>query len=642
VERDAATTDTSSMIPRSHGARAAWAVFLAILPIYLATMSRTIGFIDRGELAAVAWTFGIAHAPGYPTLMLLAGALTHLVPVRPLLTLNVLTAVMVAAGGAIMVLLLDRILAEACPTMPTRRRAAGAAAAALFASLTMTWWQQANGFEVYALHALFMPLVVWLALRWTEAAPDQVPRAGFAFGLVTGLSFTNHLTTGLLAPGLIAMAIVKLGWGRTFWRRIAGLTAPFALGLLPYAWLPIRSSMHPRFDWGDPETLRRFLHHVTASDYHGRLFSDPISVMQQLRYLVWRLPSDFAWVGLVVAGLGALWLARRSRGLLLMALLCLATGFAFAAGYRIPDIDAYLMTIVLGFAVCFVGGLAWCTERYGIRSAAVVAIALVALNGSIHWRDCDESGNHMSEAFVIDMLGPLPPNAVLISPAWDIGLSASCYFQEVEGFRRDVVVINPDLTRASWYLNELSWRAPGLVARSGDAFTRYRDTREAIERGAPYRGAQVESQRQEFLAALAAGAMRDRPVFTTTDLPAAPASWRRVPFHLAAWLRTDTSYVAEPAHRYAFRPWLGHFDAFSAKECWGYGVARLQRARYEDEHGRYAEGRAIAESVRGFDPHIRLEEVGPLPLGTDATVLAAAKFFRDFDQTQAVSNETQR
>src|SRR5215813_13013120 len=103
------------MIPRSDSGRAAWAVFLILLPIYLVTMSRTIGFIDRGELAAVACTFGIAHAPGYPTLMLLAGMLTHVVPVRPLMTLNVLSALMVAAGGAIVVLLLDGVLAEACP-----------------------------------------------------------------------------------------------------------------------------------------------------------------------------------------------------------------------------------------------------------------------------------------------------------------------------------------------------------------------------------------------------------------------------------------------------------------------------------------------------------------------------------------------
>lgn len=37
--------------------------FLLTGSLYLATMSRTYGFIDRGELAAVSTTLGIAHRP---------------------------------------------------------------------------------------------------------------------------------------------------------------------------------------------------------------------------------------------------------------------------------------------------------------------------------------------------------------------------------------------------------------------------------------------------------------------------------------------------------------------------------------------------------------------------------------------------
>jgi hypothetical protein len=35
--------------------------------LYLLTMNRTYGFIDSGELAAVATTLGIAHPTGYPS-----------------------------------------------------------------------------------------------------------------------------------------------------------------------------------------------------------------------------------------------------------------------------------------------------------------------------------------------------------------------------------------------------------------------------------------------------------------------------------------------------------------------------------------------------------------------------------------------
>ena len=150
---------------------AAAAVFALTLPIYLVTMNRTIGFVDRGELAAVAWTFGIPHATGYPTLMLIAGALSHLVPLRPVLALNAFAAVLVAASAAALVPLFERVLAAASPATPAGARTALAALAALGgAAFTMTWWQQANGFEVYALHVLMMPLVVLCFLRWIDAA----------------------------------------------------------------------------------------------------------------------------------------------------------------------------------------------------------------------------------------------------------------------------------------------------------------------------------------------------------------------------------------------------------------------------------------------------------------------------------------
>ena len=75
---------------RSGAARAAGAVFAITLAVYWATMNRTIGFIDRGELAAAAVTFGIPHPTGYPTLMMLAGLVVKLSPLRPVLTLNAL------------------------------------------------------------------------------------------------------------------------------------------------------------------------------------------------------------------------------------------------------------------------------------------------------------------------------------------------------------------------------------------------------------------------------------------------------------------------------------------------------------------------------------------------------------------------
>jgi hypothetical protein len=634
------------VIPRSSAARAAWIASALTLPVYWATMNRTVGFIDRGELAAAAATFGIPHPTGYPTLMLVAGAVTHLLPLRPVLALNALVGLFAAAGAAALTLLLDRVLlAAAGDSIGPRARAAYALLAALFVALTMTWWQQANGFEVYALHALFMPLVVLLSLRWIDAAAESAPgqtstrehRAGFAFALVTGLSFTNHLTTLLLAPGLLIAAGMRLGWGRRLWRGVARLAPAFVIGLLPYAWLPLRSAMHPRFDWGGVRSLGAFLHHVSGVDYQRWMFAHLSTMTLQARYLLWRIPLDYAVVGVLVAGLGAGLLARRVPRLAALSLGLAVAGAAFAAGYGIPDLDGYLLTIVLGLALCFAAGLLRLHERFGPRVAIPLAAALVVLNGALHWRACDEHGNRMVEGFVHDVLGPLPRNAVLFTDLWENLDAASYYFQEVEGLRRDVVIVSPVLARKGWYLDELERRSPGLIARAGGAYREYREALRSAERGGPASLERLESARHDFLDALAAGCMRDRAVFSTGALKDLRPGWRPVPWHLAVWIRPDTAYVPEPPAPLAFRPWTGNIDVYAAQTYQTYAQSRLARARYEARSGRPDDFARLTREARAFDPHIRPECVGPLPLGFDRYVLMSAQFFRELSATDPVT-----
>jgi hypothetical protein len=631
------------MTPRSPAARAAWCASALTLPIYWVTMCRTIGFIDRGELAAVATTFGIPHPTGYPTLMLVAGALTRLVPLRPVLVLNALVGVFAAAGVAVLTLLFDRILSRVGGSLEPRTRAAYALLAGVFTGLTPTWWQQANGFEVYALHALFMPLVVLLFLRWSDAATADSPdttstrtrRAGWAFALVTGLSFTNHLTTVLLAPGLLTAAVMRFGWGRGLWRRILPLAPPFLIGLIPYAWLPIRSSMHPRFDWGHIDSPRAFIHHVSGADYQRWMFAD-LSVMGlQLRYLLWSVPLDFAVVGLLVAGIGAILLVRRAPVAAALSLACVVAGVLFAIGYGIPDPDAYRLTLLLGLSVCYAAGLVRLHERFGVRTAFAVAALLVGVNGILHFKECNERGNRLVEGFVHDVLGPLPRDAVLFTDLWENLESGCYYFQSVEGYRSDVLVVSPVLAHKGWYLDELERRAPALVARAAGTFRVYRQALESVEGGGPGSRSQLEAGRRAFLDAFTAASLKDRPVFSTGAIELR-REWRPVPWRFAIWVRSDTTYVPEPSGSLAFRPWTGRMDIYVAQTYRAYAASRLARARYEARNGRPEEARQLLADARSFDPHIRPERVGPQPLGFDRNVLECARFFRDLNAADSL------
>jgi hypothetical protein len=72
-------------------------LFLISFCVYLATMSRSVGFTDSGELAAVVCTLGIAHPTGYPLFTLLGRLWTMIpFPVEEILKLNLFSAFLVA------------------------------------------------------------------------------------------------------------------------------------------------------------------------------------------------------------------------------------------------------------------------------------------------------------------------------------------------------------------------------------------------------------------------------------------------------------------------------------------------------------------------------------------------------------------
>src|SRR5438876_917888 len=85
--------------------RTALCAAIITLAVYLLTLSPTFGFIDKGELVADATTLGIAHPTGYPTIMLLGFLFTKIVPLRPVVSLNTMSAILGSIGIGIMTLL---------------------------------------------------------------------------------------------------------------------------------------------------------------------------------------------------------------------------------------------------------------------------------------------------------------------------------------------------------------------------------------------------------------------------------------------------------------------------------------------------------------------------------------------------------
>ena len=95
---------------------------------------------------------------------------------------------------------------------------------------------------------------------------------------------------------------------------LAAAAAAFAAGLLPYAYLPLRSRSDPALDWGNPETLDAFFAVVTRRDFwERRWIESPADALAIAGDWLASFPRELAWAGVILALVGLASAMRRRR-----------------------------------------------------------------------------------------------------------------------------------------------------------------------------------------------------------------------------------------------------------------------------------------------------------------------------------------
>src|SRR6185503_4984164 len=153
----------------------------------------------------------------------------------------------------------------------------------------------------------------------------RVLALGFFF---CGLGATNHTFMAIAAAALAAFALLTEPQLARQPRRIALVGLAFAVGLLPYLYLPIRSRADPPLDWGNPETLESFMPVVLRRDFWGRAWIEgPRDVIPIGAEYLRSLGAELFWVGALLAAAGIVVGAKR-RWPVLFPLLVMAANVA--------------------------------------------------------------------------------------------------------------------------------------------------------------------------------------------------------------------------------------------------------------------------------------------------------------------------
>jgi hypothetical protein len=437
------------------GRRALLGVFALVL--YLMTLAPTVLYYklpflrDSAVLQAKIAVLGIPDYTGYPTYVMLGKLFTFL-PVGDVAYRVNLASAVYAALAVVVVYIVGVQLTG---------RAVAAAAGAIAFAVSRLFWSQAIVAEVYTLNALFVALILFVLFLWRERRRD---RYLLLAAFLMGLSLTHHLTSGLLLPaGLVFVFMVERRklLDRKLVLKGVGL---FLLGLLPYAYLPIRASMDylpEGWIWGQPlireyppNTLYGFYNLVSGGLWKERMWAFGLEELpgrfSMYLYYLYGEAGQFS-VPLVLVALGGFfYLIYRDRvAAALLGILYFGWLF-YALEYDIEDIYYYFiptyLVLCLWMAVGF-DALLKVAETPTMRlpslartilsvAPSVVVLVLPLVGVGETYREVDRSQDYRGREIIEAVAEDVKPNATILHHR-----SPLDYMILVEGRRRDVTLI---------------------------------------------------------------------------------------------------------------------------------------------------------------------------------------------------------
>jgi hypothetical protein len=211
---------------------------------------------DSGKLVAAAYTWSIAHPPGYPLYCFLGGILSHLIPFN---TVAWRVGLLSSLPMALSMYFIWKIV------FLISKSKVGSTVAGILFGLLYPVWLYAIVPEVFGLFSLFSSVILYVFLLYIET---KKIRWLYILSFLSGVSLTHH--------HLIVFLLFSIGITIFFqYKKLLSLSLVqyvsllffFLLGFSFYVYAPIVSSGYPPFDWEHPATLHGFIRLITRASF---------------------------------------------------------------------------------------------------------------------------------------------------------------------------------------------------------------------------------------------------------------------------------------------------------------------------------------------------------------------------------------
>lgn len=465
-------------------------LILLTFVIYWLSLAPTITWqhdgADSGDLAAAVAVRGVPHPSGYPTYLIM-GELFSRLPLGGDVAyrLNLMSATCAAAAVGLLGLATTQALWGPFPHSQLQRVIlagrqgvtalnsveVSAATAALTFAFCGPFWSQAIIAEVYTLNALFVALLLWLALG---ARAGSLKHLGWLC-LATGLALGNHLSTIFVLP-LVAALIWPTYRQQGLGLRV-GLLLLVLAGLSPYALLPWRAAAQPPVNWGGAERWDGFRWLVSGQAYREYVLGLPGAyVANRSLALLQIIARAFGWWGVPVAIWGWRLMLRHDPTLALGSLLTVGLISVYAVGYNTVDSYLYLLPALMLMSLWLAWGLLdliSLTQLYvRLRQAGWALLLLPVFSMALNFSAVSLRHDRTALDFAERALREAAPGAMILVDD-DRHTFALWYARYALAQRPDVSIVNTNLLGYDWYQASLSKSHPDLaLAQEAESLVR--------------------------------------------------------------------------------------------------------------------------------------------------------------------------
>lgn len=467
----------------------AGAAGLSCFIIYVITLSPSVGFMDSGELAAVVYTFGIPHPTGYPLYLLLGYIVSHLPAGHSIIyKLNLFSSL--TAALSVLVFFYTALLMLNIFNEHKKEKKSGNKAkisvnidskflpyiafiSAVCFGLIKTLWSNAVINEVYGLHSLFIMLIIYFSVKIYINLSASPFKYWIILFLLTGLSFSNHLTTIFVLPAVLYLFYLQYRASPGNIKKIITYIVFIVPGFLLYGILITASSAGPFFNWSEPAGLTNLFYHFSGADYSNLLKSGSGIFSKNIKLFGSGFFGEFSVASGIIALIGLVVLYFKKKELFIYFAILIITALAFSLNYAVRDVQNYFLVIYLTVALVLPVGifslLKYLAAKLKLASVpvlhvAVIGILLIGTGIAYNYESNNNSSNYAVEDFTLNILNNLEPNAIYITYDWGYVYPAALYYQQAEGKRLDVKFIMIRFLAAPWYLNTLKKYYPDIYS----------------------------------------------------------------------------------------------------------------------------------------------------------------------------------